>query len=221
MMRAYIRSLRHPYDLLAYYQFFKSRLEDQSKDPSLPSAKRLVKNQRSLIHDTLILAMTEHKELSRPALQIFGDMLKDQLQRLKNASSDTTSKSNGHVEIGDGIVAAAPVHPAPTVLTFTILLRGLMNNRDRVLIEQVIQIMHENGVEPNLVTWNTLTSGYAAMQDVPKTVSTLQDMEAAGFKPNLYTFKAFGRLRNQTQALQMMEDMIDVSRRKMSQDVYE
>lgn len=209
MMRAYIRSLQEPYDLMAYYGFFKSRLEEQSQSASLPSASRLVKNQGSLIHDTLIFAMTEHKTLSRPALQIFGDMLKDQMN--KNAADSDTS----HVE-SDGLVARTRIHPAPTVLTFTILLRGLMNHRDRMLGEQIVQVMREHGIEPNLVTWNTLARGYASMQDVAKTVSTLQDMEVAGLKPDIYTFKAFSKLKNQTRALQMMEDMIDVNRQKFA-----
>ncbi|OAA42109.1 pentatricopeptide repeat protein [Metarhizium rileyi] len=211
MMRAYIRSLQQPYDLMAYYRFFKSRLEEQSKDDTLPSASRLIKNQGSLIHDTLIFAMTEHDELSQPALQVFGDMLRNQ-QLTNNADG-----AKAQVE-GDGVVAPASTHPAPTVLTFTILLRGLMNHRDRFLAEQVIEIMRENGIQPNIVTWNTLTSRYATMQDVPKTVSTLQDMEAAGLKPDIYTLRAFGKLRNQERALQMMEDMIEVNRRNMAQE---
>jgi pentatricopeptide repeat protein len=213
MMRAYIRGLQNAYDLMAYYQFFKTRLEEQSRDSSLPSASRLIKNQGSLIHDTLILTMTEHKSLSRPALQIFGDMLKDQLQRQTSAADIQKARVDN-----DGLVATTPIHPAPTVLTFTILLRGLMNSCDRVLAKQILQVMREHGIEPSIVTWNTLTSGYAGAQDMHKTVSTLQDMEAAGFKPDAHTFRAFGRLKNQEKALQMMEDMIDVNRRKMAQE---
>ncbi|KID98810.1 pentatricopeptide repeat protein, partial [Metarhizium majus ARSEF 297] len=205
MMRAYIRNLQQPYDVMAYYQFFKSRLEEQSKDASIPSASRLIKNQGSLIHDTLIFTMTEHGELSRTALQVFGDMLKDQLH------VNAADAGRVHVE-SDGVVATAPVHPAPTLLTFTILFRGLMNNRDRMLVDKIVQVMRENGIQPNLVTYNTLASGYASMQDVAKTVSTLQDMEAAGFKPDFYTFKAFSKLKDQERALQMMEDMIEVNR---------
>lgn len=211
MMRAYIRSLRGPYDLMAYYQFFKSRLEEQGKNASLPSASRLIQNQGTLIHDTIIFAMTEHKELSRPALQVFGDMLKD------HHYSNDGNAAKAHVE-KDGLVASRPIHPAPTVLTFSILLRGLLKNHDKMLARQVIQVMREHGIGPNRVTWNTLTSGYATMQDVPKTVSTLQDMEAAGFKPDVYTFKAFARLKNQEKALQMMEQVIDTNRQKMAEE---
>ncbi|KHN96946.1 pentatricopeptide repeat protein [Metarhizium album ARSEF 1941] len=211
MMRAYIMGLQQPYDLMAYYQFFKSRLEEQGKDASIPSASRLIQNQGSLIHDTFIFAMTERRELSRTALLVFGDMLKDQLH--------ANGADGEGVHVGsDGVVATTPVHPAPTVLTVTTLLRGLMNHHDRTLVNKIIHVMRENGIQPNLATWNTLVRGYATMQDVPKTVSTLQDMEAAGFKPDSYTFRAFSKLRDQERALQMMEDMIEVSQDVMAQD---
>ncbi|KAL6835203.1 hypothetical protein V8C40DRAFT_233857 [Trichoderma camerunense] len=206
MLRAYVKTLQNPYDLMAFYAFFKARLEEQGGKDSF--ATQLIKDQGSLIHDTIIMAMTERRGLSRPALQVFGDMLKDHLQR--NAT-EGTEKS-----------AAAPVHPPPGLCTFSILVRGLFNSGDRILAEQVIHVMKEQGVEPNLVTWNTLTKGYAAMQNINKTVSTLQDMEAAGFKPDLFTFKAFGKLKNQGRALEMMEGIIDVNRQKIAgEDLYE
>ncbi|KAJ6440417.1 OTU domain-containing protein 6B [Purpureocillium lavendulum] len=216
MIRAYIKSLQEPYELMALYNFFKSRLEEQAKKED--SANQLVKNQGSLIHDTFIMAMTEHRGLSRPALQVFGDMLKDNLK----AGSAERDKARARVE-DDGSVTTTPVHPTPSVLTFTILLRGLMNRREKMLAQQVIQVMREHGVEPNLVTWNTLTKGYASMQDIARTVATLQDMEAAGFKPDAFTFKAFGKLRDQGRALKMMEGIIDTNRRKMAgeEDMYQ
>ncbi|KAL3960817.1 hypothetical protein ACCO45_005934 [Purpureocillium lilacinum] len=213
MVRAYIKSLQQPYELMSFYNFFKSRLEEQAKKED--SANQLVKNQGSLIHDTFIMAMTEHRGLSRPALQVFGDMLKD------NLKAGTVEGGKAHVQDGSS-VTTTPIHPTPSVLTFTILLRGLMNRREKLLAQQVIQVMREHGVEPNLVTWNTLTKGHASMQDIARTVATLQDMEAAGFKPDAFTFKAFGKLRDQGKALKMMEGIIDMNRRKMTgEDLYQ
>ncbi|KYK60353.1 pentatricopeptide repeat protein [Drechmeria coniospora] len=208
MLRAYIKSLEQPYDLMAYYNFFKSRLEGQVQSIA---GKGVLGNQGSLIHDTFILAMTDHPGLFRSALQIFGDMLKDNLKAGGPEGGETR---------GEGAVAAMePIHPAPTVLTFTILLRGLMNSGERNLAKQVVQVMREHGVEPTLVTWNTLIKGHASMQDIGKTVATLQGMEAAGFKPDIYTYKAFGKLRSQTKALEMMEGIIDANRKRMDEDI--
>ncbi|POR33625.1 Pentatricopeptide repeat-containing protein, chloroplastic [Tolypocladium paradoxum] len=209
MLRAYIKSLQQPYDLMSFYGFFKSRLEEEGKKES--SATQLVRNQGSLIHDTFIMAMTEHKGLSRPALQVFGDMLKDNLKPGASGGGKPRLESRG-------TIATCPIHPAPSVLTFTILLRGLMNRSDRLLALQVVQVMREHGIEPNLVTWNTLTKGYASMQNISQTVATLQDMETAGFKPDIFTLKAFGKLNDQTKALKMMEGIIDTNRRKLVGD---
>ncbi|KAL6878884.1 hypothetical protein J3F83DRAFT_261463 [Trichoderma novae-zelandiae] len=216
MLRAYVKTLQHPYDLMAFYAFFKARLEDQGGKAGF--AAQLIKDQGSLVHDTIIMAMMERRGLSRPALQIFGDMLKDQVQR--NAAEDA-ERSDATPEGSQGRTTAL-VHPAPGLCTFSILVRGLLNSGDRILAEQVLHVMKEQGIEPNLVTWNTLTKGYASMQNIKKTVSTLQDMEAAGFKPDLFTFKAFGKLKNQARALELMEGIIDVNRQMMAdEDLYE
>ncbi|OAA33244.1 pentatricopeptide repeat protein [Moelleriella libera RCEF 2490] len=202
LLRAYIRSLRRPADLASYYDFFKSRLEEQTRNSLLPRTSRLVESQGSLIHDTIILAMTEHREhMSQSALAVFADMLKDNFRHPPSTATCVDGKDR--------------VHPAPTVLTFTILLRGLMNPRDRVLVNQVLQLMREQGVEPTQATWNTLIKGYAMGQDIGKTVSALQDMEAAGHQPDVYTYQAFGRLRNQARALRMMDEVIHAAERSV------
>ncbi|KAH6609666.1 pentatricopeptide repeat [Trichoderma cornu-damae] len=216
MLRAYVKTLQHPYDLMAFYAFFKARLEEQGGDEGF--ATRLIEDQGSLIHDTVIMAMMERRGLSRPALQVFGDMLKDHVQR---SASEGAGGGEGQPKSNQSRTVAL-VHPPPGLCTFSILVRGLLNGGDRILAEQVLQVMKEQGVEPNLVTWNTLTKGYAAMQSINKTVSTLQDMEAAGFKPDLFTFKAFGKLKDQGRALDRMEGIIAVNRQKMAgDDLYE
>lgn len=200
MLRAYIKSLWRPYDLMALYTYFKGQLEGGKKEDNF--ATRLVREEGSLIHDTFILAMMQQPGLTRPALEIFGDMLKS------NLSPSTTDK--------DGL-ELSPAHPMPSVFTFGVLLSGLMRRRETNLAEQVTQVMKENGIAPNLVTWNILIRGYALMQNVPRTVGALQDLEASGFRPDAHTFKAFGRLRNQKQALEMMEKIIDLNKQKLDE----
>lgn len=205
MLRAYVKSLWRPYDLMSLYSYFKSQLEDPGKEPSY--AARLVRDEGSLIHDTFILAMMQQPGLTRPALEIFGDMLKSHLQ-----PSTTT---------GVGESELTPVHPMPSVFTFGILLSGLMRRRETNLAEQVTQVMKENGIKPNLATWNIQIRGHALMQNVPRTVGALQDLEASGFRPDTHTFKAFGRLRNQKQALGMMEKIIDLNKQKLDEQTHE
>lgn len=195
MLRAYIRSLQRPYDVMAFYSFFKARLEDGDAERNW--AVEVVNEQGSIIHDSLILAMMEHRALLRPALQVFGDML-----RAFGAKNDGVDS----------------VHPSPNLFTFNIVIHGLFLRREGQLAEQVLQVLREHNLEPNHVTWNTLVKGYALMQNRTKTVGTLQDLEAAGFKPDAYTYRAFARLHDQHRALQMMERIIDTNMKRLEEE---
>ncbi|KAF4453513.1 hypothetical protein F53441_3844 [Fusarium austroafricanum] len=204
MLRSYIKTIYRPYDLMSFYSFFKSRLEECGTDKNW--ARELVKDQGSVIHDTLIMVMLERKALLRPALQVFGDMLRDTLiSKTKEEGKETTQSDN------------FPVHPAPSLFTFSILIHGLLMRREKMLAEQVLQAMREHSLEPNLVTWNTLAKGYASMQNLSQTVGTLQDLEAAGYKPDMHTFKAFSRLKDQTRALETMEKIINENKKRLEQ----
>ena len=208
MLRAYIHDMRGPYELMSYYTFFKSALESPT---GLITAEELIASQGSLIHDTIISSMIKTPSLARPALQIFGDMLKDHLRTKKVKDGQGKPSTTG------GDVVVVPAHPSPSLYTFNIIIHGLLSAFEKDLAEQLLQVMGEQAIEPNLVTWNTLIQGYASMQDVSSTVASLQQLESAGHKPDHFTFKAFGMLRNQEKALQMMEGIIDENRKKVEE----
>ncbi|KAM3432159.1 hypothetical protein MY4824_006708 [Beauveria thailandica] len=223
MLRTYIRSLSHPQDIAAFYRYFKSRLEEDEKYPKL-----LLRSQGAMIHDTFILVMTEHPELWREALHVFGDMLKATLRASSAANNDKASNQapdstshfihSDHGKPADETAMEKAVHPAPTVLTMTILLRGLLYQREDALAEQLLQVMRELDIEPNLVTWNTLIRHKALAQNTDETVTLLQEMEAAGLKPDKYTYDAFRKLRDQDKALRMMQLIVDENRKSMEAD---
>lgn len=202
MLRAYIRSLSQPYDLMSFYAFFKSRLEEQE---TRSRGVEFFKEQASLIHDTLILTMCESRELLRPALQVFGDMLRSSLSQ-KAGEGDQGSATTRE---------SSQIHPPPSVFTFSIVLHGLLLRGEKEMAEQVFRVMQENDIEPNIITWNTLAKGYAIMQNIPRTVRTFQELETVGFKPDAFTFKAFSKLKDQTQALKMMDRIIEKNKRRM------
>ncbi|KAJ6787781.1 hypothetical protein PWT90_01458 [Aphanocladium album] len=220
MLRAYIRSLSQPRDILSFYKFFKSRLEEDSKYPRL-----LLEDQGTMIHDTFILVMTQHRELWREALRVFGDMLKDSLRTSSAIGQEGASARAARLrsepiepDSYNAAIEATPpgstgVHPAPTVFTLTILLRGLLYQGETALADQMMQVMQEQDITPNLTTWNTLIRHHALAQNTRMAVTLLQEMDAAGLKPDTHTYNAFNKLRNQDKALEMMQSILDENRR--------
>jgi pentatricopeptide repeat protein len=69
-------------------------------------------------------------------------------------------------------------------------------------------MMRQHGVEPNLVTYNTLVSGYARAQRPTQTVSALTRLEEAGYQADDFTIRAFTHLGDRERALTMMEERI-------------
>lgn len=189
MFRAYIKSMRRSHELLSLWMSFKLKLEAPGTEDNV--AAKLVRHQKSLIHDTFIMEMLKHPGFKRPALDVFGDMLNSMLK-------------------GKGQSA----HPEPSVFTFTILLNRLITQGEHVLADELYQVMRENGVEPNLATMNTRVKTAAMAQNVDRTVSALSELETI-YQPDRWTFKAFGRLRRQQQALKMIQEIIDVRKRQL------
>ncbi|KFA74159.1 hypothetical protein S40288_06556 [Stachybotrys chartarum IBT 40288] len=191
MLRAYIKTLRNIHDLVDYYDFLKPKLENDG--PLRPPARSLMTSQGTIIHDTIIQALMEKRGgrgLSQPAMRVMGDMLRNKPSAL-------------------GADELRPLHPAPSVFTFHILLRGLFSRGDRILATQILEIMREMRIPVILPTYNLLIKHHAKQQDVYQTVQTLQDLEMEGLQPNDATYQAFGLLQDQDKALDMMDRIIE------------
>lgn len=86
-------------------------------------------------------------------------------------------------------------YAAPTVQTWSILVAAYFRNGQRRAAEKVLDMMHERGIQGDLVTWNTLVSGYAFMQDADAAVNVVKRMKVAGFEVDSFTVKGLGRLQ--------------------------
>ena len=198
MLRAYIKSVSASSDIWPLYEFFKSRLAESIKNNgSLPN---IIQKHGSLIHDTFILAMIEQRDLFPQALEILSDMLRSSIKQRPS------SKDAG----------AQPLHPPPSLCTFTIILRELYRRRDIDTAREIVEALRQEGLAPNLVTWNTILKGHAINQNVARTVETLQDIESNGLVPDMSTFNAFGQLQDQDRALKMMERIIEHNKEKLA-----
>ncbi|CAG9943486.1 unnamed protein product [Clonostachys rosea f. rosea IK726] len=202
MFKAYIlSSWRQPYELLALYQHFKEMLESGDS-----FARALVSRQKSRVHNSFLYAMLSHQGLVRPALQVFGDMLHDELWE-PNADGSTSASQR------------TPCHPEPSIYTYGVLLEGLSRRKEMTMMNQIMKIMEENHLKPNLVTMNTHIKSQAMAQNVSTVVTLMQSLEARGFEPDQFTLDAFGKLhdKHKKRALRMMQRIIDAKSKLLRQ----
>ncbi|KAK3403466.1 hypothetical protein B0T20DRAFT_458513 [Sordaria brevicollis] len=200
MVVAFIRNFSQPYSLIEFYSNFRTRLK--RGDPTILS---FVNSKGTMVHDTIIKAIMEWQgtNMARVALDIVSDMLKDAAASRALFDADPNKPD------------LEPRHPAPNVYTWSVLLHGFMHRREhREQGDRIFKMMREHGVDPNRVTWNTLIAGHARLQAVGNTASALQRMEAAGYKPDRFTLRAFSYLLNRDGALQMMQRLEDKKNRR-------
>ncbi|KAL8732245.1 MAG: hypothetical protein Q9181_004018 [Wetmoreana brouardii] len=89
----------------------------------------------------------------------------------------------------------------PTVQTWSIVAHSYFLNGQRAAGERIIQLMREKGLSPNQVTWNTIITGYARMQDAFAAVDAMRDMEKARFQVDSYTLKALSQIKDRGRLL--------------------
>jgi len=76
--------------------------------------------------------------------------------------------------------------------------------------------MRARGVEPNLVTWNSLAIGYARQQDISSIIGTVERLEADGWEVDDYTVKALKYIRNRSGLISALEEK---ERKRAAEDV--
>ena len=85
---------------------------------------------------------------------------------------------------------------APTAQTWSIFLHGFTRHGKNQLAEQILAYMRSKGLEPNVVTWNTLAMGYARAQDFEGTADTLRRTRESGVEWDQRTWKGVSALRD-------------------------
>lgn len=207
MIMCIVRNLPHPYDIVIFYAQFKKLLEEGHAD-----TVRLVQERGTLIYDIVIRSLLAWRGTMRVVLEIIRDMLKDTDLESKDSATTSLPEAAGHERM-DTIETAGTIRPpAPSVYTWSILIRGFMKNKQHEKAEQCIDLMRKYGVEPDIATWNSMAAGYAHSQDVYGTVHSMRRLETAGFKANAWTMRAFSILRNKRLAVKMMENAVEANR---------
>ena len=166
-IRRHLRESQGPLELVHNYNLYYQHIKENH-----PLIAPLARN--DAVANAFIIAFGKKLETLQHCVTVVRHML--ELSSQRHAASDTVA------------------YPAPNVHTWSVLVAAYIFNRQGRAAEKVLDMMRKRGIEYTQVTWNTLVSGYAAMQDVDKAANAVKEMEAAGFEANAYTAKGLGGL---------------------------
>lgn len=156
--------------LVDLYTRWRTHVENTTLNPS-PALAALASTDH--VSNTFLTAFTRHQRTLLFAARVVRDM-----QRPLPPTSLP------------GITQAKP-----TVQTWSIFLLGFTRHKQMKLAEQVLTYMRKEGIQPNQVTWNSLTAGYAGAQDLEGTVEVLRRAEAEGMVWDFWTRRGLRFLR--------------------------
>ena len=171
--------------LLAFYGHFRSLLAARH-----PLALSLVQNNASRVHDSIIKVLGNSVPDARASLEIISDMLYEA----------------GHAGGNDHGHNPRPVHPRPTKWTWNIVLDSWLRLVSQDSAGSVIGLMRKHGVNPNLVTWNTIMMRAASEKNTLLAVRAAQKIRDSGFEPDAITMQAFSMLHDKDEFLQLIQN---------------
>ncbi|KAI9875926.1 MAG: hypothetical protein M1830_007732 [Pleopsidium flavum] len=171
----------------------------------LPALPRLFSRYRTLIEQAhpVILPLAASDYTSNAYLMALGKRLGTLPlctsvveHMLRSSQSSVTDPP------GNDLVQLA----APTVQTWSILLAAFLRHKQKLAALKVLGMMRKRDLKPNRVTWNTLISGCADMQDANGAVSALRSMENEGFEADQHTMEGIGRIQDRRKLLEALEE---------------
>jgi hypothetical protein len=170
--------------LLAFYGHFRSLLTARH-----PLALALVRNDASRVHDSIIKVLGNSIPSARASLDIISDMLHEAGHAREPASA-----------------TARPPHPRPTKWTWNILLDSWLRKVSQDSAGSIVGMMRKHGVNPNLVTWNTIMMRAATERNTVLAVRAAQRIRETGFEPDAITMQAFSMLHDKEEFLALMQN---------------
>ena len=157
------------------------------------------------VANAFIFAFGQRESMLHMGVKIVNKMLQN------NARSETSN-----------FVTGMPFNLAvPTVHTWSILAMNYARHGQERATEKVLEMMRERGLEPDRVTWNSIISGYSALQRIDEAVATVKRMEAEGFEMDSYTLKGLGRYGDRDRLLQVLRKELAIDDADWEQDLDE
>ncbi|KAH6655773.1 hypothetical protein BKA67DRAFT_561839 [Truncatella angustata] len=154
------------------------------------TAVAIVEKHGSLIYDVFLRGMLQFQQLLHPAVELVKTMLE--------RASKEEMKFGGNRR-----------YPRPSVHTWTMLVNGFKNHRQPGIAASMVRVMiKEGGIKPNMVTWNTLITAFARVNDAQGAVRAIKYLEQSGLRPDKHTIEAISSMNPEARkkALSLMED---------------
>lgn len=200
MLVIYIRQHTNSVELLNLYHRYYRFVEECH--PTIATIE-----ETDHVANAFIFAFGQREQMLHMGVRIVNKML----QNNARARSETFNSTTG-----------MPFHlAAPTVHTWSILAMNYARHGQERATEKVLEMMRERGLEPDRVTWNSIISGYSALQRIDEAVATVKRMEAEGFEMDSYTLKALGRYGDRDRLLQVLRQELAIDDADWEQDLDE
>ncbi|KAF2461370.1 hypothetical protein BDY21DRAFT_331923 [Lineolata rhizophorae] len=197
--------LRHPpqsssvWDAVRVYTNFR-RLASEGH----PLISKLA-SESAMPHHAFLLAFSHSPQTLDSMTTVLTDMLAsnpsvghDSSARIEEATFPKGDLSCGITSSDEGAMKRdPPLHAAPRVETFAIILRAFNRWGKWEASAKVRDIMKRRGIEPNQPTWTTIIHGLCASGKIDEAVAEMREMESKGYVVNEYMLKALGMGRNQ------------------------
>ncbi|KAI1416327.1 hypothetical protein F5Y13DRAFT_177855 [Hypoxylon sp. FL1857] len=159
MLRAHFRTIDNPIPLQAYYRRIRKLLYKRDR-----TVVNLIKDKGSWIYDIFL----------RDFLQ-FGQTFEGGIRMVQNMHDQAKREK----ERGENIL-----HPPPSVHTYTILMNGLRNHGHTQGVITALNTMIKEGIEPNIVTWNTVIGALLREDHLEDAVRVMRYLKHIGLESN-------------------------------------
>jgi pentatricopeptide repeat protein len=169
------------------------------------------------------VSRTQNKNLDRPCQEAPATGAFENTS-LANDSPSKLSKSGDASLAPSEIVSWSPAsdmaksqrpvkYCKPSDRTWSILLKAFMDHNQPRAAEKVLNMMRRQDITPNMVTWNSLATGYARLQDIPNAVKSIERCEDEGWEADAFTISGLRHIRNREALWQALREK-DLRREK-------
>jgi pentatricopeptide repeat protein len=190
MITAYLESIKNSESALQFYHHFRKLVNEGD-----PAVESLTKSTH--VWDAILMCFGRFPDLVNECAHIIGDMVTP-----NERSAQEASMSN---PLSDSPPLQSHSTPKPSLYTWSILLKVFMDRGQTVAAEKVLGMMKERGIEPSIITWNTLAHGYVSVQDTDMVADVVSRLEEAEFSVDEVMLSSLKKVHQRKRFLEQLD----------------